>query len=111
MKEIRLNIPEGCQAVTVKVDGGKVVTEFEPKEGYCWNPDKKELEKLSRWRTKKGEEYFFISEDTLEVYREYEDFDEVDDARHELGNYFKTEEAAERVANQIREIFKNSKAE
>ena len=48
MKEIRLNIPEGCQAVTVKVDGGKVVTEFEPKEGYCWNPDKKELEKLSR---------------------------------------------------------------
>lgn len=195
MKEIRLSIPEGCKAVTVKVDGGKVVTEFEPKEevwlpkdgdfyavdngngtssisiyngnyipnfenlvpfycgvdrygtlrinvpnkgfgfghyyeirpateaekqrlldalakeGYRWNPDKKELEKLSRWRTKKGEEYFFISEGALEVYSENEDFDEVDDARHESGNYFKTEEAAERVASQIREIFKNSKAE
>ena len=186
MKEIRLSIPEGCKAVTVKVDGGEVITEFEPKEkfkpedgdivtnttwgvpstviyagtdksggiisyaglggnvlttekgkgwgmtenyhpateeekqrlldalakeGCRWNPDKKELERLPRWRTKKGEEYFFISEGALEVYRENEDFDEVDDARHESGDYFKTEEAAERVANQIREIFKNSKAE
>lgn len=32
MKEIRVNIPEGCKAVTVKVDGEQVITEFEPKE-------------------------------------------------------------------------------
>ena len=195
MQEIKLSIPEGCEAVTVKVYGEKVVTEFEPKEevwlpkdgdfyaidnengtsspaiyngnytpkfdvlvpfycgidiygqlrinvpekefgfgnyneirpateeekqrlldaiakeGYRWNPDKNELEELPRWRTKKGEEYFFISEGALEVYSENEDFDEVDDSRHGSGNYFKTEEAAERVAKQIREIFKNSKAE
>lgn len=30
---------------------------------------------------------------------------------YKSGNYFKTEEAAEKVAEQIREIFKNSKAE
>ena len=195
MKEIRLNIPEGCKAVTVKVDGGKVTTEFEPKEekwqpkdgdfyaadnedgtsspaiyngnytpnfaslvpfycgisdegklvinspqkrfgfgecheirpateeekqrlldalaknGYRWNPEKKELERLPRWRAERFRSYFFFSEDTLEVKFGKEVFDEVDDARYEAMNYFKTEEAAERVAVQIRKIFKDSKAE
>lgn len=194
MKEIRFNIPEGCQAVTVKVDGGKVVTEFEPKEevwlpkdgdfyaidngngtssisiynghytpnfenlvpfycgvdrygtlrinvpnkgfgfghyyeirpateaekqrlldaiakeGYCWNPDKKELEKLPRWRAKIGEDYYFVDA-CGEVDFDGEDNIEVDELKYKAGNYFRTEEAAERVANQIREIFKNSKAE
>lgn len=31
MKEIRVNIPDGCKTVTVKVDGNEVITEFEPK--------------------------------------------------------------------------------
>lgn len=35
----------------------------------------------------------------------------LDDKRYNSGNYFKTEKAAEKVAEQIREIFKNSKAE
>ena len=192
MKEIRVNIPEGCQAVTVKVDGGKVITEFEPKEevwlpkdgdfyaidngngtsssaiyngnytpnfenlvpfycgvdkygtlrinvpnkgfgfghyyeirpatesekqrlldalakeGYCWNADKKELEKLSRWRADANQNYFYITS-KLEVGIEDEVFDSIDNARYNSCNYFKTEEAAERVANQIRDIFKNSK--
>ena len=30
---------------------------------------------------------------------------------HDVGNYFRTREAAEKVASQIRDIFKNSKAE
>ena len=34
MEEIKLNIPEGCKAVTVKVDGCKVTTEFEPAHRY-----------------------------------------------------------------------------
>lgn len=34
-----------------------------------------------------------------------------DEKRYQLNNYFKTREAAEKVAEQIREIFKNSKAE
>lgn len=184
MKEIKLNIPEGCKAVTVKVDGCKVTTEFEPEwnpqdgdfltdivldtiviyagttdyggiityaksfgilqeeldvkrscglgltrafryatkeekskllnklesEGYRWNPDKKVIEKLPRWRAKISGRYFFV-DNYGEVNSDNEDDDNVDDSRHEAGNYFKTEEAAERVANQIREIFKNSKAE
>lgn len=191
MKEIRLSIPEGCQAVTVKVDGGKVVTEFEPKEekwepkdgdilfcdktdytsacvviyagvnedgtiksysglnlgdgkltakfnergfgfikefrpateeekqrlfkaiakeGYQWNPEKKNLWKLPRWRAWKGEVYYFINT-SLSVCSKEQAFDCEDINRNGAGNCFKTEEAAERVAKQIREIFKNSKVE
>lgn len=194
MKEIRLSIPEGCQAVTVKVDGGKVVTEFEPKEEvwlpkdgdfyavdngngtssisiyngnyipnfenlvpfYCgvdkygtlrinvpnkgfgfgdyyeirpateaekqrlldalakegkrWNTEKKCIEDLPRWRADKRRLYYFIAQDSIVLGRE-EASKEFDNHNYSFGNYFKTEEAAERVVNQIREIFKNSKAE
>lgn len=179
-----MSIPEGCKTVTVKVDGCKVTTEFEPEwnpqdgdfltdivlgtiviyagttdyggiityakslgilqeeldvkrscglgltrafryatkeekskllnklesEGYRWNPDKKVIEKLPRWRAGEKKGYYFVNE-----YGYPEPcFDEratVNDNHYENGNYFKTEEAAERVAEQIREIFKNSKAE
>ena len=62
------------------------------------------------WRAEKGEPYYHII-----------GFDNVvcttdeglmcDDNRYFINNYFKTRKAAERVAEQIREIFKNSKAE
>lgn len=178
MKEIKLTIPEGCKAVTVKVDGEQVVTEFEPKgekwepkggdivalddnhlailKSYCqngfsfyyficnrgrlnnigtvscirpateeekqllinnlaelgirWNAEKKEMEKLPRWRAKEEETYYYIGVDGG-VEEDWESASEGDDACYSVGNYFKTREAAERVAEQIREIFKNSKAE
>ena len=188
MKEIRVNIPEGCKTVTVKVDGENVITEFEPKEkkwepqdgdfltdkrdgtvviykstqenggivtyagylhgfgyenlttetslgwgftrnyhpataeekakllgklkieGYIWNPNKKELERLPRWRALSGENYYLIGSE-LTVDYQSEIGHVVDDNRYNAGNYFKTREAAECVAEQIREIFKNSKAE
>lgn len=63
-----------------------------------------------RWRAEKGEPYYHII-----------GFDNVicttdeglmcDDNRYFINNYFKTRKAAEKVAEQIREIFKNSKAE
>lgn len=34
-----------------------------------------------------------------------------DNVRYKLGNYFRTKEAAKKVADEIKEIFKNSKAE
>lgn len=190
MKEIKLNIPEGCKAVIVKVGGEKVTTEFELKEkfepkdgdilygdsitkniiiykgtnklgevlsyaglvlflgetlsipnesytgfgytkdytryateeekqllfnaldkaGYCWNAEKKEVEKLPRWRAKAGGKYYIVySDSTIDEFEE--GCETYHDEYYSSGNYFKTKEAAERVANQIREIFKNSKAE
>ena len=184
MEEIKLSIPEGCKTVTVKVDGCKVTTEFEPewnpqdgdfltdivlgtiviyagttdyggiityakslgilqeeldvkrscglgltkafrpateeekqrlldvlaKEGYRWNAEKKELEKLPRWRADKGGKYYIVySDSSIDEYEEgYENYS---NKYYSSGNYFRTREAAERVANQIRDIFKNSKAE
>lgn len=80
------------------------------KEGKRWNAEKKQIEDLPRWRAKKDETYYFVSIDA-EVMDNIEYGYSVDDACYSVGNYFKTREAAECVAKQIREIFKNSKAE
>lgn len=77
--------------------------------GKRWNPDTKQIENV-RWRAKKGEVYF-----NLVVGKAVVDQTDMrmacDNSRYEDGNYFKTREAAEKAAEQIREIFRNSKAE
>ena len=74
-----------------------------------WNAEKKCLEDV-RWRAKKGELYRWVSADGY-VKESTDEHGECDNCYYKSGNYFKTEEAAEKVAEQIREIFKNSKAE
>ena len=127
MKEIRLNIPDGAIKVTVEIrEDGTAVARYEKpevnveenqllfdalsKEGKRWNADKKCIEDLPRWRAKANETYYFIAID-VEVMDDIEDGGCVDDACYSAGNYFKTREAADRVAGQIREIFKDSKPE
>lgn len=127
MKEIRLRIPDGTRKVTVEIgDDGEAAIRYEKpevkveenqllfdalaKEGKRWNADKKCIEDLPRWRAKENETYYFIGID-VGVLDDIEDGGCVDDACYSAGNYFKTREAAERVAGQIREIFKDSKPE
>ena len=127
MKEISMRIPDGTRKVTVEIgDDGEAAIRYEKpevkveenqllfdalaKEGKRWNAEKKCIEDLPRWRAKANETYYFIGID-VEVMDNIEYGYSVDDACYSAGNYFKTREAAERVANQIREIFKNSKAE
>lgn len=74
-----------------------------------WNEEKKCLENV-RWRAKKGKLYRWVSADGY-VKESTDEHGECDNCYYNSGNYFKTEEAAEKVAEQIREIFKNSKAE
>ena len=74
-----------------------------------WNPNTKQIEDV-RWRAGMNKPYYYII-----------GFDNIvgttdarlacDDNRHATNNYFKTREAAEKVAEQIRNIFKNSKSE
>lgn len=79
-------------------------------KGLRWNAEENKVEKIPRWRADLGGNYYYI--DTCDnVNDEEELFHKSDDERHLRGNYFKTREAAERVAEQIRKIFKNSKAE
>lgn len=77
---------------------------------YRWNAEEKKLEQLSRWRAKEEQEYFYITS-TFRIDTDNESMHRIDNLRYVCGNYFKTREAAERVAEQVREIFKNSKAE
>ena len=80
------------------------------KQGKRWNAEKKCIEDLPRWRAEKGGLYYIVNNDFTTL--QYKDYGERSDiVLHDVGNYFRTREAAEKVAEQIREIFKNSKAE
>lgn len=79
------------------------------KEGKRWNAEKKCIEDLPRWRAEEGGGYYSIG--MYGVINPNDVRAASDDKNYEIGNYFKTREAAEHVAKQIREIFKNSKAE
>ena len=68
------------------------------------------VREASRWRALYGENYYVIGSE-LNVDCTDEVGHVVDYNRNKVGNYFRTREAAEKVAEQIREIFKNSKAE
>ena len=80
------------------------------KEGMQWNAEKKCIEYFPRWRQKHDKCYYFIDSELIVSYQP-DVLCKTDNNRHEAGNYFKTKEAAERVASQIREILKKSKAE
>lgn len=79
-------------------------------QGKRWNAEKKYIEDLPRWRAKRRRLYYYIVQDRLVLHKE-EARETLDNHNYELGNYFRTREAAEKVAEQIRDIFKNSKAE
>ena len=81
----------------------------EGKEGKRWNAEKKCVEDLPRWRAGAGGIYYVVNEHG-DVSRTEEKYASYDKWLYDFGNYFHTREAAEKVAEQIREIFKNSKA-
>lgn len=87
----------------------KLLIEKLAEVGKRWNEEKKCLEDV-RWRAKKGKLYRWVSADGY-VKESTDEHGECDNCYYNSGNYFKTEEAAEKIAEQIREIFKNSKAE
>lgn len=80
------------------------------KQGKRWNAEKKQIEDLPRWRAKKRHLYYYIIQDRM-VFHKEEAHEALDNHNYELGNYFRTREAAEKVAGQIRDILKNSKVE
>lgn len=78
--------------------------------GKRWNPDTKQLEDI-RWKPKEGEMYYFIDPVIGILYTTFLNRCSIDRKRIETNNCFKTKEATQRVEDQIKEIFKNSKAE
>ena len=53
-----------------------------------------------RWRAEKEKEYFFVT-GTNEITADEEYYNKADNVRYELGNYFKTEEEAEKVKEEL----------
>lgn len=80
------------------------------KQGKRWNAEKKCIEDLPRWRAVCSGLYYIVDTDFF-IREMKEKGERTDCALYNAGNYFRTREAAEKVASQIREIFKNSKAE
>lgn len=78
------------------------------KEGKRWNPETKQIEDI-RWKPKHGESYFYI--ESWGVIQRTIYNAQIDQYRINIGNAFKSEESAQKVADQIKDIFKNSKAE
>ena len=60
-----------------------------------------ELSERKRWRAKEDERYWYVGSDGV-VDDNYEDKMGTDDRRYEFGNYFKTEEEAQKTAEWLR---------
>ena len=90
----------------------KILIDQLAKVNKKWNPKTKRIEDV-RWRAKDGEPYSYLLFGDTDILvttttdmRMYKD-----DERFNSGNYFKTDSDAEKVVEQIRDIFKNSNAE
>ena len=53
-----------------------------------------------RWRAEKGEKYYFLNTE-CEIRNIWEDKTKEDETRYNLGNYFKTEEEAQKVKEEL----------
>lgn len=88
MAKIKYKLPDGAESVGVEIEDGYVVATYEPK----------------RWRAEQTFIYWYISTD----FRPHSSLDyryDCDNKRFEFGNYFRTEEQAQKVADEIRQIF------
>lgn len=80
------------------------------KEGLRWNAKEKQAEKLPRWLAKDGEKFYYVSATLHVLEATAMNSSMIDSTFYGIGNYFRTKEAAEDVAKQVREIFQRSKA-
>lgn len=100
---------EGCSFATQE-EKSAFLERLEKEFHKRWNAEKKCLEDI-RWRAKKHEYYFYVNTNTICVCSTDDAGDVASELRYQNNNYFRTNEAAQKVADQIINIFKNAKAE
>ena len=89
----------------------KILIDHLTEKNKKWDEETKQIEDV-RWRADFEGTYYYIDLDCFNKIRSsYDAQNCTDNIRYHYGNYFKTREAAEKAVEQIREIFKNSKAE
>ena len=74
-------------------------------KGYTFNQETKKIEKI-RWRAERENSYYFINS-IGDVIGEEEGNCCIDTERFKIGNYFKTEEEAQKYADKIKELLKD----
>lgn len=114
------NNKEIFKNLTYTINNGRFATPEEKSEFLArlekeyhkrWNEETKQLEDI-RWRAKRGSKYYRVTTSgVFEVEECEETCSAISYLDYSCGNYFRTKEAAQKVADQIKEIFKNSKAE
>lgn len=101
---------ENCRIATSD-EKEKFLDRLKNECGKTWNPETKHIEDI-RYRANKGDKYYYVDlENRIKVLFDFERGNEFNNKCYDLKNYFRTPEAAKKVADQIKDIFKNSKAE
>lgn len=100
---------KGCRYATPE-EKAAFLEGLEKECGKTWNADTKQLEDI-RWKPKHGETYWYVYEKFTVFDETYSKNCNFDANNVEVNNCFRSKEAAQKVADQIKEIFKNSKAE
>ncbi|ALQ35533.1 hypothetical protein [Fusobacterium hwasookii] len=62
-----------------------------------------------RWRVEKGKKYYFLNTE-CEIRNIWEDKTKEDETRYNLGNYFKTEEEAQKVKEELDKFWERVRA-
>lgn len=106
MVEIKHSIPEGYEAVEVRIAKvGDIVIRFgkvaHNANDACRSPEL--ILRKKRWRGDKGQIFFYVAED-LEAKSDMEYNLLMDDKLHNAGNYFETIAEAEEVASKIKAL-------
>jgi putative uncharacterized protein FNV0866 len=65
---------------------------------------------IKRWRVEKGKKYYFLNTE-CEIRNIWEDKTKEDETRYNLGNYFKTEEEAQKVKEELDKFWEKVRAE
>lgn len=75
-----------------------------PNPSFDWDHyDYRVKPELKYWRAECGGQYFYIASNMC-VFSEKEIFTGLDNAHHKIGNYFETQEEAETIAEEFKQI-------
>lgn len=99
---------EGCRFATPE-EKHDFLKRLEKEYHLRWNAETKKLEPI-RWRAERNGIYWFI-DPHVRGNRTFDSRSNYDNDMYEIGNYFRTPEAAQKVADQIKDIFKSTKEE
>lgn len=118
LKDNELSLDLSASKLFISTNGWRFATEEErcrilerikKEHNKCLDEETKKLIDI-RWRTYYGGQYCWIN-DKLEISYSFDTRDVLAENRYKSGNYFRKEQAAQKILDKIKNTFKYSKAE